>query len=176
MNTLTDPMREQDATPHATAKASKSGASVMRVLAAIDGRESGVIRHLLTLHALGVSLEVTMLNVQPEPQTWRLRGYGWFKREEIRDRLINDVGRSALVSAGRQLDNAGIAHKDRVALGGAADSILQCAREEKCDLILLAEKHPGVMRQWLLRSVAVSVASVSNVVVGLAHVPVVVAK
>jgi nucleotide-binding universal stress UspA family protein len=134
-----------------------------------------VIKYLL-VHAARAPLEVVLLNIQPEPEQWRLRGYGWFKREEIRDRLINDLGRPAVTSAGQQLDVAGIKHTDRIELGTAADTILRCAREENCDLIVMAEPPVGALRQWLLRSAGVSIGSTASVVIKLAPVSVVVAK
>jgi nucleotide-binding universal stress UspA family protein len=150
----------------------------LRILATVDGSEcSGrVIQYLLGLHALHTPFEVVLLNIQSEPEDWRLRGYGWFKRETIRERLVSDLGRPAVASAGRQLDGAGIAHKDRIELGEAADTIIRCAREEQCDVIVLAEHAPGAVRRWLMRSAGVSIGSVASIVIGLADVPVVVAK
>jgi nucleotide-binding universal stress UspA family protein len=150
----------------------------LRILATVDGSEcSGrVIKFLISLRALHASLEVVLLNVQPEPGDWRLRGYGWFKREAIRERLRNDLGGPVVASVGRRLDGAGIKHKDRIELGEAADTILRCAREEECDLIVLAETPPGIIRRWLVRAAGLSIGSVASVVIGFAHVPVVVAK
>jgi nucleotide-binding universal stress UspA family protein len=149
-----------------------------RILAIVDGSEGTgrVIKYLLGLRALGAPFDVVLLNIQPEPEDWRLRGYGWFKREAIRERIVSDLGRPAVASAGRQLDGAGIAHKDRIELGEAADTIVRCAREEECDFIVLAEPTPGAVRRWLMRSAGMSIGSIASVVIAFAHVPVVVAK
>jgi nucleotide-binding universal stress UspA family protein len=149
----------------------------LRILALVDGSEctGRVIKYLLQQHALGVPFEVTLLNVQPQPQDWRLRGYGWFKREAIRERIIADLAQPTLAHTGRQLDGVGIAHRERIELGEASETIVRCAREENCDLIVLAEASPGAVRRWLMHSARVSIGSVANAVGTFAHVPVVVA-
>jgi nucleotide-binding universal stress UspA family protein len=178
MTNAADPIRYQRAALREKRKSSTGEMRALRILATVDGSErtGRVINYLLGLHALRAPLEVVLLNIQSEPEDWRLRGYGWFKREEIRDRLINDLGRPAVASAGRQLDSAGITHKDRIELGEAADTIIRCAREEDCDLIVLAEASPGVIRRWLMRAAGLSIGSLASVVIGFSHVPVVVAK
>jgi nucleotide-binding universal stress UspA family protein len=150
----------------------------LRILAVVDGTEctGRVMNYLLGLQSLGIAFDVVLVNTQPQPEDWRLRGYGWFKREEIRERIINDLARPAITSAGRQLDGFGIAHKDRIELGEASDTILRCARDEACDLIVIGEPRPGRLHRWLLQTFGVSIGSVATVVVACAHVPVVVAR
>jgi nucleotide-binding universal stress UspA family protein len=169
--------RERRALPERR-KSDTAERRTLRILAVVDNSENAgrVIEYLLDLHGLQARFEVVLLNVRPAPEDWRLRGYGWFKREEIRERLINDLGRPAVMNAGQHLNHAGIAHKDRIELGRAADTILRCAHEEKCDLVVMAEANPGVIRRWLLRSARISIGSVASVVIGLAQVPVIVVK
>jgi nucleotide-binding universal stress UspA family protein len=151
---------------------------VVKVLAVIDGSErTGRVLDYLGGPALrGAKLETVLLNVQPKPEDGRLRGYGSFKREVILDRLVNDLGRRVVSSAGRRLDQAGILHKERIELGDAAKTALRVAQEERCDLILVAEAHPGVVRRWLSQATGVSVGSIASQLVQLADMPVVVVK
>ena len=148
------------------------------MLAVVDGSESSgrVTKYLLDLHARDVAFEVVLLNVQPMPEVGRLRGYGSFRRAEIDDRLINDLGKRVVMSAARHLDAASILHKDRIELGNPADTIVRCADDEKCDLIVLAELRPGVVRQWLMRKTGLVVGSIASVVIHLAPVPVLIAN
>lgn len=178
MTLVRDTVRRTRATPREKREVRGDQPRTLRVLAAVDGSErtGRVIKYLLGVRALSAPLEVVLLNVQPEPEDWRLRGYGSFKRDAIRDRLINDRGRPALASAGRQLDGVGIPHKDRIELGDTADMIITCAQEEACDLIVLAEAPPSALRRWLMRSAGLSFGSVASEVITLAQVPVVVAK
>jgi nucleotide-binding universal stress UspA family protein len=160
----------------ATARHGKPPArQVLRVLVAIDGSEGTgrVLNHVLRLQQRYGGVEVVVLNVQPKPQDWRLRGWGWFQREAIHDRLINDLGRRVIAGANRQLDAAGIAHRDRIELGEAGETIARCAREEGCDLVVLTEPRPGAVRAWLMRKSGLSPGSIASIVVHLAGIPVV---
>jgi len=150
------------------------GARPLRILVVVDSSErtERVVKFLLDLRVCAIKL--VLLNVQPKPQDWRLRGYGWFKREAIHDRLINDLGRRVVASAARQLDSAGIAHKDRIELGEPGETVLRCAREEDSELIVLAEPRHGAVRTWLMRALPLSVGSTAGFVIHFARVPVVV--
>jgi len=163
------------AKPKAMAEGTKSP---LRILAVVDGSESTgrVTKHVLDLYAREGALDVVLLNIQPRPETGRLRGYGSFRRADVNDRLINDLGRRVIASAARHLDGANIAHKDRIELGEPTETIIRCADEEQCGLIVLAESRPTAIREWLMRTTGAVVNSVASVVIHLAHVPVLIAK
>jgi nucleotide-binding universal stress UspA family protein len=149
----------------------------LRILAVLDGSESTgqVTKYLLDLHAGGGALEVVLLNVQPAPEVGRLRGYGSFRRADVDDRL-GELGRRVVTSAARHLDAARVPHKDRIELGEPVQTIVACADEEKCDLIVLGESSPGALRRWLMRTTGVVVNSVASVVIHLAHARVLIAR
>ena len=173
---IADPISRDTSAP-ARERDSRTGrGATLRVLAVVDGSErSGrVMKCLIGLYVGRGPIEVVLLNVQPKPQDWRLRGYGWFQRQAIHDRLINELGQRVIASAARHLDSAGVGHKDRIELGEPGETILRCAREEDCDVIVLAEARPGPIGGWLLRTLRMSVGSFGSVVVHLAGVPVVV--
>jgi nucleotide-binding universal stress UspA family protein len=151
---------------------------VLKVLAVIDGSERAgrVLDYLRGLALHGAKVETVLLNVQPQPEDGRSRGYGSFKKELIYDRLINDLGRRVVSSAGRRLGQATIVHKERIEVGDAAETILRVAHEERCGLILLGEAHPGVVRRWLAKATSVTLGSIGSQVVQLADMPVVVVK
>jgi nucleotide-binding universal stress UspA family protein len=150
----------------------------LRVLAVVDGSEGTgrVMKYVCSLRTFGLQLEVVLLNVQAAPEDWRLRGYGWFKRDEIRNRLVEDLARPVVESAVRQLNRADIPHKSRIELGDTSETILRCAKEEESDLIVLAETPPRLVRRWLLRTASISLGSIASVVIALSDSPVVVAK
>jgi nucleotide-binding universal stress UspA family protein len=152
--------------------------SVLKVLAVIDGSErtARVLDHLRGLALRGTKLETVLLNVQPNPEDGRLRGYGSFKNRVIHDRLINDLGMPVVSSAGRRLGQTGIPHKERIELGDAAKTILRVAQEERCDLILLGEAHPGAVRRWFAEAIGLVLGSIGSQVVQLADMPVIVVK
>ncbi len=152
--------------------------NTQKILAAVDGSErtGRVLEYLIGLAESGIPIEVVVLNVQPEPEDWRLRGYGSFKQDEIHDRLVNDLGKPIVRSAGRRLDQADIAHKERIELGAPAETILRCANEERCDLIVVSEPPPRAFRRWLTRTIGLSFGSLASKVVQLAEIPVIVVK
>lgn len=166
---LSAPRREQ---PAATAT------QPLRILAAIDGSEQTgrVTKCLLDLNARRAAIEIVLMSIQPAPQDGRLRGYGSFRREEIRDRLINDLGRRVVLSAARHLDAAGLGHKDRIEIGDTTETIVRCAREEGCGLIVLAEPPPGLLGRWLIRIAGRSAGSIAGAVSYLAQIPVMIAR
>ena len=66
--------------------------------------------------------------------------------------------------------------KEHIEIGDAAETILRVAQEERCDLILLGEAHPGVIRRWLAKATGVTLGSIGCQVVQLADMPVLVVQ
>jgi nucleotide-binding universal stress UspA family protein len=150
----------------------------LKILAVVDGSERAgrVVEYLVNLAARDKAIKAVVLNVQPSPEDWRLRGYGSFKRGEIVDRLVGDLGKPIVASVGRALDRAGIGYKVRVEIGDPAETVLRCAREENADLVLTAERRAGPFLRWLGRATGISFGSVSAQLVEFADIPVVVVK
>ena len=149
----------------------------LKVLAVIDGSErtGRVIDYARRLKNRGHGLQVVVLGVVPEPATGRLRGYGSFKQAEVYDGLKERMHQRAVSAVARRLDQEKIAHVDRVEIGDPVATILRVAREEDADLILLGDKPPGVV-QRLLPAIGLSFATITNLIVQQAIVPVVVVK
>jgi nucleotide-binding universal stress UspA family protein len=89
---------------------------------------------------------------------------------------VNDLARPVVASVGRRLDQADIAHKDRIELGDPAETILRCADEEQCDLIVVAEPRLGALRRWFTRTTGLSFGSIASTVAQIAEKPVIVVK
>jgi nucleotide-binding universal stress UspA family protein len=166
------PARKKDArAPQRTARPKPT----LKILAAVDGSEStnGVVEYLT---ARGAGSEIVILNVQTKSDDWRLRGYGSFKEKDVNARLIDDLGRPIVRGVGRRFQKAGLPHRERVEIGDPAETIIRCAAEEGCDLIVVGDPRPGPLRRWITRTAGVSFGSVASDVVQLAGVPVVIAK
>lgn len=174
----TKALGEQNDAAHPGQTAVEAKRRTQKILAVVDGSErtGRVLEYLIGLAEIGVPIDVVVLNIQPEPEDWRLRGYRSFKQDEVRDRLVNDLGKPIVASVGRRLDQIDTAHRERVELGAPAETILRCAREERCDLIVLSEGRPGAFRTWLSTATGLSFASVATKVVQLSEIPVVVLK
>lgn len=105
-----------------------------RVLAAVDGSEQAgsVAEYILDRFGGSIATHVVVLNAQPKPQEWQTRGIA---QEAIRDRL-HELGQKATAPVAERLEQGQIAAKPRIELGDPADTIVRCAKEERCDLIL----------------------------------------
>jgi nucleotide-binding universal stress UspA family protein len=173
-----DAIHDEKAISRESKSPAAGSARPFRILAPVDGPEgtNRILKYLLDLRSHYEAMQIIVLNTQPEPQQWRMRGYGWFHREAIHDRLINDLGRRSVESAGQHLDAAGIPRKDRIELGEPSKTIVRCALEEDCDMIVLAERDAGTFRRWLMRTAGVSIASVASIVIQFSHIPVVVVR
>jgi nucleotide-binding universal stress UspA family protein len=171
MVSLTSPMRKIE---QRTADAAEPR---LKVLAVIDGTERAgrIIEYVLGLRKQGSGLQVVVLGVVQEPATGRLRGYGSFKQAEVHGALIDTMRQRAVSAVARRLDQAKVAHIDRVEVGDPVETILRIARDEKADLILIGDCRPGAM-QRLLPAIGLSFATVTSQVVQRADVPVVVVK
>jgi nucleotide-binding universal stress UspA family protein len=145
-----------------------------RVLAAVDGSEqtSCVADYIVDRFGGSIATQVVVLNAQPKPQQWQTRGIA---EDAIRDRL-QELGHKAIVLITERLEEAQISTKLRLELGDPADTIIRCAREEGCDLIVMGARRLGRVRSALLRKTGLTCGSVAAQVVKLADIPVVVVK
>lgn len=113
-------------------------------------------------------VHVVILNVQPEPVQWQTRG---LFREKIRDNLL-DQGRMACRPVEERLQAAGIPYHTRVELGEHPRVIVRCAREERCDRILLEADRLGWLQRVLLRATGWLAGSTAGQVIHFSPVPV----
>lgn len=145
-----------------------------RVLAAVDGSEetSCIADYIVDRLGGSVAMQVIVLNAQPKPQLWRTRGIA---EEAIRDRL-QELGQKAVALTTERLERAHIPTKARLELGDPTDTIMRCAREEGCDLIIMSAKRLGHIRGALVRSTGMTWGSIAAQVVKLADIPVIVVK
>lgn len=166
----------QRQSPHRTRH--KEPASLRRILAYVDGTErtNRVLGYLTTLSGRDSPIDVVLLNVQPQPENWRLRGYETFKQDEVRDRLVNDLGAPIIAGVGRHLDQLGIPYTSRVELGETAETIVRCAREEKCDVVIMAEPAARGIRGWIAKAAGMLSGSTAGRLIQIAETPVVVLK
>ncbi len=145
-----------------------------RVLAAVDGSEQAgpVADYILERFGGLIATHVVVLNTQPSPLEWQTRGIA---REAIHDRL-REIGQKATAAVTERLEQAQISASPRIELGDPADVIVRCAREERCDLIVMGSRPLGRLSSALVRNTGVTWGSVAAQVVKLADIPVVVVK
>ena len=150
----------------------------LRALAVIDGTErtGRVIDYALGLAKNGRPIELVLLGIVRQPPDGRLRGYGSFKRDEIHAHLKDVIGKRAVSAAARRLDQAGIAHRDRIEVGDPVETILRVTNDEGCDLLVIGDAPAGAVTRWLPKVIGLSLATVAGQVIQQAAVPVVVVK
>ena len=150
----------------------------MRFLAVVDGSErtNRIVDFVAAIAQGKDNVEAIILNVQDRHYEARLRGYQSFKKDEIEDRLINDVGLPIVNGVAKRLGKAGIVCLSKVKIGDPLPIILRCAAEDRCDVIVLADPQPQYMRRWIRTMGLPLVSALIARVIAAALVPVVVVK
>ncbi|MFY9625437.1 MAG: universal stress protein [Rhodoplanes sp.] len=144
-----------------------------RILAVIDGagRTSRVLDYVIGYAASVGPVEAVVLDVHPEPIIAPN-----FPLGIIQTPSIGELTKRVAKTASRRLNHLGIVHTTRVEIGDPASTIIRCAKEEACDMIVINDPNPGVAAGKLTREMGNSEGSVSQRVAHLADVPVVIAK
>jgi nucleotide-binding universal stress UspA family protein len=149
-----------------------------KVLTVIDGSERAgrVIDYALTLNGVGKPLDMILLVIVRTPPDGRLRGYGSFKRDEVHANLKEHAADRIVSAASRRFEQAGIGHRSRIEIGEPAETILEVARDEGADMILIGEAPAGVVQRWLPKAIGLSLATTAILVAQQARMPVAVIK
>jgi nucleotide-binding universal stress UspA family protein len=126
-------------------------ASRLRLLAVVDGTESTnrIVEFITAYSEDRPTTEAVILNVQSKRLDARLRGYQDFKQDEIDDRLINDLALPILNSVSGRLEKAGIRCSSKAEIGDPVTTILRCATENACNVILVGAQPPTGIEGWL---------------------------
>ncbi|MGQ9371972.1 universal stress protein, partial [Azospirillum sp. A39] len=132
----------------------------MKILVPVDGSEASAhaVRYIVKTFA-HAGAEVHLLNVQPP-----LPGaVGDFVGEKERHDYHEDEGRKALEEPRRLLSEAGIAHRDYVAVGSVAETIVRHAGELGCGQIVIGSRGLSPLPNLLLGSVTTRVLHLAEV-------------
>jgi nucleotide-binding universal stress UspA family protein len=145
--------------------------ALKKILVAFDGSESALraVRHVATLNDL-VKPHVHLLHAR---DPLHLKDAVLVKDlpkviEQIQQAHL-DSGMEALRPASAILKDAGVACDPHVVIGDAAQTIVDTAAKQGCDLIVMGTRGLGTLQSLVLGSVA-------NKVVYLAGVPVMLVK
>ena len=141
---------------------------MLKLLVPVDGSENSVrlADYLVKwLQRLAEPAEVRLINVQPA-----LHGeIGMFlSKEQIRN-YHHDEGIHALQEARDRLDQANVPYTFHISVGDPAEIIVQFAKEQQCDQIVMGTRGMGKFASLLLGSVA-------SKVIQLAEIPVMLIK
>lgn len=142
-------------------------AAVLRILVPVDGSDSAnrAVRHVIDLARDGESLEVHVLNVQPN-----LRAHaraGTVMTQQMIDDYLREESEAAMQVAKERLDEAGIAHEAFLAFGHIAPAIAEHVARHGCEAIVMGTRGTGPATSLVLGTVAPKVVSLVDVPVTL---------
>ena len=160
-------------------EASRRAARSLRFLAVVDGSEctNRIVDFILAVAPRKDATEVVILNVQDRHFDARLRGYQSFKKEEIEDRLVNELGLPIVNSVNSRLQKAGVVSFAKVRIGDPVPTILRCVAEDNCDVIVIGKSRPRGLRRWIRAVTGLRLASsLAFRLISAAPTPVVVVK
>lgn len=133
----------------------------MRVLIPIDGSAAALTALERLLDKAGwysTPLEIHLLNVQrPLPQN-----IGRFVAASALHQFHQEQGMACLQPAIDKLAGRGVACQSHVAVGEAAESIVNFARQHHCDQIVVGPRGLGALPGLLLGSVTTRVLQISD--------------
>ena len=169
--------------PHQTSTAAarrppKQLPSPLRLLAVVDGTErtNRIINYVLAAARAAGTTQIVVLNVQEKREDARLRGYQSFKKDEI-DNLMNERGRSVVTSVSQVLQSGGLTASCTVKIGRPVSTVLRCAADEQCDVIVIGSAGPETFPRSLRAIVPFAFGwSVPGRIAALAPMPVVIVK
>jgi nucleotide-binding universal stress UspA family protein len=140
--------------------------AMRKVLVPVDGSAAAhhAVRHIIALTGTCPSIEVVLLNVQPEIDDWSVRRL--LKKEEV-EAMEECRGGDTLQQYREVLDAAGVRFTPLVEIGPAAEIIARVAREQGCDGIVMGSRGLGAVSSVLLGSVSSRVLEITDLPVTL---------
>lgn len=137
-----------------------------KALVPVDGSPNSgrAVSHVVELAGLCPSMDIVLLNVQPEIDDWQVRRF--LKKEEV-EAMEESKGGDALQSARALLDAARVRYTPQVLIGPVAETIAKTALEQNCDGIVMGTRGLGAVAGAVLGSVASQVVHLADVPVTL---------
>jgi len=141
----------------------------MKILIPVDGSANALraVEHVIgSVAVLKERPELLLLNVQWNVATGNVK---LFISQQTIDDYYREQGAAALDAARAVLDAAGLPYRYHISVGTPAEAIVQYAREQGVDQIVMGRQGQGGLQALLLGSVV-------NKVLHLASCPVVLVK
>lgn len=137
-----------------------------KALVPVDGSPNSgrAVSHVVALAGICPSMDIVLLNVQPEIDDWQVRRF--LKKEEV-EAMEESKGGDALQSARALLDAAKVRYTPQVLIGPVAETIAKTALEQNCDGIVMGTRGLGAVAGAVLGSVASQVVHLADVPVTL---------
>ena len=141
---------------------------MLKLLVPVDGSECAgrVVDHLIKkMGWYKDGVEIHLLNVQ-HPMPYGSRVSSVVGQDKI-DQYHHDEGMAALKPAMQKLDAAKVKYHYHIGVGDEAQTIVNYARQKRCDQIIMGTRGLGAVSNLLLGSVATKVIHLTEVPVVL---------
>lgn len=137
-----------------------------KVLVPIDGSANALHAVDIAIKAIaeGRSLEVHLLNVQPQIVSGHARMY---LKKDLIDEYYAEEAQKALAPAKEKLDKAGIPYTVSQQVGNVAETIAKYVKAKGCELVIMGTRGLGSVQSMVLGSVATKVLHLVDVPVTL---------
>lgn len=137
-----------------------------KVLVPIDGSANALHAVDIAIKAIaeGRSLEVHLLNVQPQIVSGHARMY---LKKDLIDEYYAEEAQKALAPAKEKLDKAGISYTASHQVGNVSETIAKYVKAKGCELVIMGTRGLGSVQSMVLGSVATKVLHLVDVPVTL---------
>jgi len=137
-----------------------------KVLVPIDGSANALHAVDIAIKAIaeGRSLEVHLLNVQPQIVSGHARMY---LKKDLIDEYYAEEAQKALAPAKEKLDKAGISYTVSHQVGNVSETIAKYVKAKGCELVIMGTRGLGSVQSMVLGSVATKVLHLVDVPVTL---------
>lgn len=125
---------------------------MLKALVPVDGSSNSLcaVRHIIKLVQDREPLDIHLLNVQPP---FRGDVTSFVSKQDVEGFHL-DEGHKALKRARELLDEAGLHYTVHVYVGHAAQVIAECAKEWRCDKVIMGTHGRGTVTQLLMGSIS----------------------
>ena len=135
---------------------------MLKIVVAVDGSEDSLnaVHYAIKLAAFNSDIiRLHLLNVQPPLPS----AVSSFVSYEVVRSFHQEEGEKCLKEARALLENKNIPYDFHIAIGQAAERIVEYAREQGCDQILMGTRGLSRLPRLLLGSVAMHVLQLSEI-------------
>ena len=138
----------------------------MKILIPVDGSESAnrAVNHVIALEKQSPGLGIHLLNVQIPVRSGHVK---MFIGEQQLNDYYRDEGNVALQTARDKLSAAGVNYKHFIGVGHLAETIVQYAKEQQIDQIVMGSRGMSALSDFVLGSIATRVIHLASVPVTL---------
>jgi nucleotide-binding universal stress UspA family protein len=137
---------------------------MLKMLVAVDGSRHSdhVVEYMIKRSGwFKEPVELHLLNVQP-PMPYGSTVTSVLGHDAV-DKYHRDEAMKVLTPIMQKLDAAGVAYRHHICVGDAAELIVQFAKEQGCDQIVVGTRGSGTTANLLLGSVASRVIHLSDI-------------